>query len=265
MSVLQSRRWRRRLTITTLVVAVGGPLIYLGVHFSTPGNPGNPTGPAVTDYQQPKAVPFTLENQHAVHQVLKNFISTAVVRRNVRRSWDLVSPSLREGVTRTQWNRGDIPVVPYPAANRGLGQWSFVQYSYAKTVGLEVFLFPQPGSGYSAMTADVELVKGPDRRWRVDYWMPKRFHGPPAAAAQAKARPKLRAGGTVNRKHRARSTRAANPAVPSVVEPHPSRLWWIVPIAVVSLLIVLPLAIMVALWYQNRKALREYRRGTERV
>ena len=41
-----------------------------------------------------------------------------------------------------------MPVVPYPAANRGLGTWSYVEYSYADTVSLEVFLFPKPASGY---------------------------------------------------------------------------------------------------------------------
>ncbi len=174
------------------LVALAIPLILLGIHYSSPGNPGTATGPNVNEpgLEQPKAAPFTKANQRAVHRVLREFILTAVDRRDVARSWEISAPSMKEGFTRKQWNRGELPVVPYPAANRGLGDWSFVQYSYADTVGLEVFLFPKPGSGWSAMTADVELVKGHDGRWRVDYWMPKRFHGPPAVAATAKASPK---------------------------------------------------------------------------
>ena len=56
-----------------------------------------------------------------------------------------------------------------------------------------MFLFPKPGSGWSAMTADVELVKGHDGKWRVDYWMPKRFHGPPSLSTAAKAQAKAKA------------------------------------------------------------------------
>ena len=162
-------------------VAAAAPLIFLGIHFSSPGNPGNANGPLVNeDNSQPKKAPFTKQDQQAVHEVLRQFVLTAVDRQDVGRSWEISAPSLREGFTRKQWTNGDLPVVPYPAANRGLGDWSYVQYSYQGLVGLEVFLFPKPGSGWSAMTADVELVKGHDGKWRVDYWMPKRFHGPPS-------------------------------------------------------------------------------------
>src|SRR5215210_5920000 len=242
------------------------PLVYLGVHYSTPGNPGAPTGPAVAlpGYEQPEPAQFTKDKQQQVSRVLKGFISTAVVRRNVARSWDLAAPSLKEGFTRRQWNRGDLPVVPYPAANKGLGRWSFVQYSYTDTVGLEVFLFPRPGSGYSALTADVELVKGNDGRWRVDYWMPKKFHGPPAvsAEAKAKAKPKRPVHAKAAGKRSAPERRAA-PALPE--PPTPSRLWWIVPIALVSFIVLAPISIIAGIWYRNRRAEREYFRSSGRA
>ena len=166
----------------TLPILIAIPLIYLGVHLSTPGNPGNANGPTVPDYKQPKKGRFTKAKQREVHLVLAKFIKSAVAREDPASAWDLSAPSLKEGVTRKEWNRGDLPVVPYPALHRGLGQWDYVEYSYRNSVGLEVFLFPKPGSGYSALTADVELVKGHDGRWLVDYWMPKKFHGPPALA-----------------------------------------------------------------------------------
>ena len=176
------------------MLVVAAPLIYLGIHFSSAGDKGAATGPLVNEpgYAQPKNAPFTKVKQREVSKVLREFILTAVDRQDVGRSWAISAPSLREGFTKKQWSRGDLPVVPYPAANRGLGRWSFVQYSYSDTIGLEVFLFPKPGSGWSAMTADVELVKGHDGNWRVDYWMPKRFHGPPALA---KAKPTAKAQG----------------------------------------------------------------------
>jgi hypothetical protein len=247
--------------------AAAAPLIFLGVHYSTPGNSGSPTGPAVaeTGYEEPKPSPFTKVERREVSRVLKGFSGTAVVRRNPGRSWDLTAPSLREGFTRKQWRKGDLPVVPYPAANRGLGTWSYVEYSYTDSVGLEVFLFPQQGSGYSALTADVELVKGRDGRWRVDYWMPKKFHGPPAVAAKAKPKPKPEVGpARAAGKRQARPERRA--AEPEPIGPQkPSPLWWALPIGLLSLIVVVPLAIGIGVWYRNRRAERDYLRSTGRA
>ena len=254
-----------------IIVAVGAPLIFLGVHFSTGGDKGAANGPEVNEpgYVQPKNVRFTKANQREVRKVLRQFVLTAVDRQDVGRSWDISAPSLREGFTKKQWSRGNLPVVPYPAANRGLGSWSFVQYSYADTVGLEVFLFPKPGSGWSAMTADVELVKGKDGKWRVDYWMPKKFHGPPSLAkakptAKAKA---VKAKAKAAPSHRAAGKRRAAPATtPALAAPtKPSSVWLIVPIAVLSLIVLVPIGFGVGTWYRNRRARREYLRSSGRA
>jgi hypothetical protein len=266
MSFLSSPRRRRRLLPVVILLAVAAPLVYLGVHYSSPGNPGEATGPVVAGpgYAQPVKAPFTEANRRQVRRVLRDFIGTAVVRRHAGRSWDLTAPSLREGFTRQQWNRGDMPVVPYPAADKGWGKWDFVQYSYRGMVGLEVFLFPKRGSGYSAVTADVELVKGHDGRWRVDYWMPKKFHGPPALAAKTKAkvhrRAKRSAPAKAAPKRRAPATRRAAP-VASSEPPKPSRVWWLLPIGLLSLIVLAPLGIGVGVWVRNRRAEREYLRG----
>jgi hypothetical protein len=239
-----------------LIPLAAVPLIYLGVHLSSPGNPGNANGPVIPDYKQPKKARFTKAEQREVHRVLAAFISSAVARENPERSWDLAAPSLKEGVTRKEWNRGDLPVVPYPALHRGLGQWDYVAYSYRRSVGLEVFLFPKPGSGYSALTADVELVKNREGRWLVDYWMPKKFHGPPALAKSSGKAKKVtrKAAGKQSGKP---STAKAAPQ-DDYRPPHESRLYWAIPVAVLSLIILAPLGFGVAYWRRNRKAAREH-------
>jgi hypothetical protein len=181
---LASPRRRRRLAIGGCILAVGAPLAFLGVHFSTPGSAGNATGPNVSDphYRTPRHVPFTARERRAVKRVLARFISTAVARRNVAASWGLAGPALRSGITRVQWAKGEIPVVPYPVAKHGQGAWNVVQYSYRNEVGLEALLFPRRCSGYSVATVDTTLVRARDGRWRVNYWMLTKFHGPGSTA-----------------------------------------------------------------------------------
>jgi hypothetical protein len=253
--IFRSYRWRRRLIFTAILAAIAG-LIALGVHLSTPGNPGNANGPEVPNYSQPKPARFTPAKRRVVRRVLAEFIRTAVARQHVARSWSLAAPSLKAGVTREQWNRGDLPVVPYPALDKGLGKWDFVQYSYTDTIGLEVFLFPKPGSGYSALTADVELVKGHNGRWLVDYWMPKKFHGPPAVAAKA-AKPRKAAG---KRRHEPNKAKAASEPMPAVKTSRPSRAYWAVPAGILSLIVLVPISLGIGAWYRNRKAERDYAR-----
>ena len=274
MRILRSPRRRRRLAKIAVPIVIAVPLVFVGIHYSNPGNPGNATGPNVAEsgYTVPKKAPFTTPDQRAVHRALKRFIISAVARHDVRRSWDVSGPDLRQGYTRKQWTAAGIPVVPYPAANHGLGQWDFVEYSFKNDVGLEVFLFPKPGSGYAAMTADTEVVKGHDGKWRVNYWMPKKFHGPPAIAAATKHRVHKAIAHTKHRKrpsHPARAhttTTVAEPGMSGTLEEHrQSRLWWAVPLGVLALLILVPIGVATFIWLQNRRARREYLRSSGRA
>jgi hypothetical protein len=271
MSILHSYRWRRRLAFTAIVLGVAGPLIWLGVRYSDPGNPENANGPTVADYEVSRNVPFTVAQRRQVHQVLKAFIATAVVRQNVAKAWDLAGPSLKQGLTRKQWDNGELPVIPYPALDRGWGKWSFVQYSYElgkkHTVGVEVFLFPKPNSGWSAMTADVEVVRSPNGRWLVDYWMPKRFHGPPAVAHTTKAKAsakKLRERHAEKAKAKAQAKAKEAPASAEGATQDTARVrgaWWALPLGLLGLAIILPLTIGGFVWYRNRRAERAYFRA----
>ena len=84
-SVLDSPRRRRRLLIPAVAVVLAIPLIYLGVHFSSPGSKGEATGPAVADtgYAEAKQVPFTAAKKRQVRKALAQFIGTAVARQDI--------------------------------------------------------------------------------------------------------------------------------------------------------------------------------------
>ena len=250
MKILTSPRRRRRLTKIAVVLAIF-PLAYLGIHYSTGGKRETANGPEVANYVQPKRSPFTEAERAAVHPVLAQFIKYAVAREDPAKAWDIAGPDLRSGLTRREWDTGAIPVVNYPAAHKGLGSWSYVKYSYTNTVGLEVFVFPKPGSGYSAMTADAEVRKNSDGRWQVNYWMPERFHGPAAVSAKQVKAAKKQA-----RAHAKKSTtKTAAAAPPPAAQPAQTRgIWLALPLGILSLIILAPLALLLVGWLRNRRA-----------
>jgi hypothetical protein len=238
------------------------PIAWLAWHFSTPGNPRNANGPVIPNYVQPKRSPFTPAEKAAVHPVLASFIRDAVARDNPGKAWDVAGPDLREGFTQRQWEKGDMPVVPYPAADRGLGDWSYVKYSYTNSVGLEVFLFPRPGSGESAITADTEVVKDKQGKWYVNYWMEERSHGPPALSASQKKALQRQAKAAAAAKKARPTTRVAAPQEPP--NPDSARakgLWWIVPIGTIALIIFGPILAMLFIWLRNKREQRRVMRS----
>jgi hypothetical protein len=271
MRLLESPRRRRRLTIATIAVVIAIPAIYLAAHFTTSGSPQNANGPYLSDsfYRQPKHVPFTAAKRRAVRTVLAKFIDTAVARRNVGDSWDLAGPTLRRGVTYQEWQNGQIPVVPYPAAQHGQGSWNLVNYSYRNRVGLELLLFPRSGSGYSVATAETDVVRGQDGRWRVDYWMLTKFHGPGAtaaadsASAQGEGAPNVHKLPGKKNRAAAKASRRAAEARPAARRGDVARLdktWILVPVALLSLVVLVPLGVGVGGWIRNRRAAAAYNR-----
>lgn len=254
----ESPRKRKRVIRWSAVVLIV-PIALLAWHFSTPGNPQNANGPVIPNYVQPKKSRFTASEKAAVRPVLASFIRDAVARGNPGKAWDVAGPDLRQGFTRKQWEKGDMPVVPYPAADRGLGDWSYVKYSYTNTVGLEVFLFPRPGSGESAITADAEVVKDKQGKWFVNYWMEERSHGPPALSAAQKASVQKAAAAAAKK---AKAHRVAAPQEPPLPQSTRTKgLWWLVPIGVLALIIFGPFVVMTVIWLRNRREQRRVMRS----
>jgi hypothetical protein len=255
--LLQSPRRRRRLIFFSIAALVGGALIALGIHYSTPGSSGEANGPNVNDsfYDKQKHVPFKRTDQRKVHRILAQFISSAVARHDVGKSYDIAGPDLREGLSRKQWTSGDIPVTPYPASKHGQGAWDVVQYSYPKQVGLEVIIFPRPGSGYSIATADVDVVKAKPGKWLVNYFMIKKFHGPPSVA-KASAKKDVKTAAKAKRR-----TPPAAAAEPDIQPPAPDHTWLILPIALLAMALVVPIVIGTIVWVRNRRAANAYYRS----
>lgn len=255
--------------MTTLVV-VTVPLVYLAAHYTTSGSSGDANGPYVSDsfYREPKHVPFTAEKRRAVSAVLAKFIDGAVSKHDLAGTWDLAGPGLRQGLTRKDWLKGQLPLVPFAASKRGQGQWSVVNYSYANKVGLELLMFPAHRSGQLA-TVETDVVRGRDGRWRVNYWMITKLHGPGSAAAADSASALSEGPPNVHKlpgKKKAQAAARREAAQQEPLDPNGgvTRLgakWLLVPVGLLSLTFLTLIGLGVAAWIRNRRAAAEYARA----
>ena len=126
----------------------------------------------------------TVALDSAIVPLMKKFIATAVVRKNLDQAYALVGPDIRGDLTKKQFESGNIPVIPYPAADIQHVQYT-VDYSHPSDVGLEVGLNPAPGTATRRLTFYAGFTKigsGSTKHWVINYWSP-RYH-PPVPKAQ---------------------------------------------------------------------------------
>ena len=242
-----SPRLRRRLAWLGAVVAAAGAVVLLIYLFPSPerveSEPLRPGGwvPA----PQREVEPSQDATTHAL-AVAADFVRTAVARRNVGSSWDLVTPTFRTGFTRKAWAKGDIPVVPFPV---DATKWR-LEYSWEDELGFEVALLPPPKSDVRATIFDVGMRavgSGDDRHWLVDYFSPGPVGMAPAAAAP------VRPGNLPNLGSRT-----------STGDSRLNTKWLILPFGVLALALIVPLGFGTFQWYRGYKARRAYASGQGR-
>jgi len=114
---------------------------------------------------------LSAEERHQLLSSVVLFVTTAVERSHPERSWPIVDPALREGLTRKQWQSGNIPVIPFPAASIG-------PVSVTSVVGtealVEMVLIPTVRSHLVKKTFIMQLEEHSAQppRWAVSSWMP---------------------------------------------------------------------------------------------
>lgn len=161
-------------------VLAAGVAIFIGTYFR--GGETTPDQPVPPANFRPQQGPVGLKLKDVpleAQTVARKFIMTAVARKNLGESWTYVHPDLRAGFTLNQWKGGDIPVTPYPLKSLSGTRWSVQEILPRRNpdqVLMEVVLFPKPGSTTRPGTFQVGVKavgNGADRRWLVDYWMPR--------------------------------------------------------------------------------------------
>ena len=220
-----------------------GAVVFAMVTFTGPEPPADRVagggGAGWMPPEEPVAVSPSRARVSAGLAVARRFIATAVARRDVGRSWDLVTPSLREGYTRAQWSRGDIPIVPYPVDT---ARWE-IDYTFADEMGFKVALFPRRGEKTrpTVFNLDLKAVRsGTGTRWLVEGFTPGIVRALPAGSSGPdRLLPNL-------------GERAAG-------EARLGAAWLAVPFAVLGLALLVPVVVGVTHWRRNRAAERAWR------
>jgi hypothetical protein len=169
-----SPRKQRRFTI----VSAGVLIIGLGTFLALVVFRGTPN--AFTDtisnkpaqlYHPDKTVKLSQEEK----QLARQFIETAVERRNLDAAYAIVHPDLKGNLTRKQWDTGNIPVVSYLAQNADTAAFK-VDYSFKTSALLEVDLVAKRGQDqrpHLLFFIGLKRAGGkPTGRWLVNYWQP---------------------------------------------------------------------------------------------
>ena len=120
-NLLASPRRRRRLArggVAALVVVSAVAAIALFSDSTRP--PAETLRPAAA---QPVAreIPLTAAMRKGINRTLEEFVPAAVGRKDASGAWRLAGPGLRAGGTLRAWKAGEMPVHPYPFADKACG------------------------------------------------------------------------------------------------------------------------------------------------
>ena len=163
-------RWLPWLAGAVLVAGIATSLVV----FLGDGDSGKKTvTPISSSSTQPpaaKRVPLAA----ATTRVARTFILTAVARKKLGAAYDLVGPEIKQGMSRAEWAKGEIPVVPYPVSPKGITEMK-VDVSEADHALLEVVLVPRSGDETKPQLFSIELRtggRGKAKHWLVVGWVP---------------------------------------------------------------------------------------------
>jgi hypothetical protein len=163
--------WTRYLPWVAGFVLLAGVVAFPISYFARSDTAAQPaaapqTGPAQTTPAR-KSVPF----DPAARAVAGKFLQTAVPRKNLRASWAITHPELRQGYTLEDWLTGTIPVQFYPTGGVELATFK-IDESYADEATIEVALLPAEGAKIKPQIFFVGLKKY-QGKWMVNYFAPR--------------------------------------------------------------------------------------------
>jgi hypothetical protein len=177
-TALSSRRLNRWLLVLGAVVLAAGIIAILVTKVGNSGGTENatPTGPAIPPARAQPNIPFP----KAAWQVAREFLLTAVARKDLPRSYAISHPDIRGGLTMKQWDTGQLPIVYYPTAQVYKFNWKNTNYAHPRDAQINVILTASKAAGQRPIYGQVGLTKighGAAAHWTVSYFSP--LAGPP--------------------------------------------------------------------------------------
>jgi hypothetical protein len=248
MGIWRSPRTRRRL-FWVGALAVAGAVGGLVVALLPNDNPGIDSGApgSVQIVRTEPQVPMTARRRAAIDALFDRFVPAAVARRNPEAAYALVTPAMRAAATPAQWRAGSIPVPPYDPRGTAFHGWRTV-LSYPAQATVELTLEPRKaGEPAVSFMVDVKRIRN---RWLVDAVYQRGSYGTPAATS-AKAAAKATV--TAPRSRPVGGSRGRLGVI-----------WFIVPLALLSLIVIVPTAVFLTGWIADRRVARKYRNSQSR-
>jgi hypothetical protein len=109
--------------------------------------------------------------------IAKEFVATAVARKQLARAWALAAPEMKQGLTLKQWLTGTIPVTPYPVGKAAVK--FTVQSSTADDAVIRVSFLPPPASATPGGDFLITLHRD-GGNWLVTSWVPRQAVNAPS-------------------------------------------------------------------------------------
>jgi hypothetical protein len=169
-----SPRLQRRAFFASLAVLAAG-IVALIVVVLLPGSPGVNAPISNVPATHVKADPPAPVDP-ASERIAREFLLTAVQRKNLDWAYNNVHVDLKGRMSRKVWDEGNIPVIPYDAANAETTAF-IVQFSLRTEVEFEVALVPKLHAVYASrpLRFYIALRRAQDKptgRWLVSYFEP---------------------------------------------------------------------------------------------
>ena len=147
----------------------------------------------------------------AVNKTLDIFVNHAVKRHNPAVAYDVITPTMKAGMSRQQWSHGDIPVYPYPAAGRRFHGWT-IQYRTRDELSVELILAPTKKyqGKLGQILFNVYLHPAHDK-WLVDSFMPGATFAPIGKPGVVQAARDFQANPSAQTYNRSNKVKPTNP------------------------------------------------------
>jgi hypothetical protein len=177
--------------------------------------------------------------RRAIDATVDRFVTSAVQRRDLAASYDLVTPAMRTGISRRAWAHGTTNVMAYPARGTRFHGWT-LDLARPGYVMIDLLLQPRRGAHEGAMIFTLELRRL-HGRWLVSSFTPS------ASFAGAERTGSMKAFGDYG------------PLAQTNPKPkHVNRLFLVGPALVLLLIVGLPAGIILRGWRRNRQAERAF-------